>query len=239
MVSEPLTKALGRTKARAIELGFQQQAKNYFFGSIYTFRGDSHVGSNSKINNGGINLGYKFNAEKFSGSIGGGFIGNLADSGGMQFGTNFQDYERIDHRVPGYDIRATLSIGEHIDLLAEYVSATTRFNQMDMSYNHHGAKPTAFDIQGAYSFPILDNKPSSIGIGYGASSQSLAMGVPLTRKYIVFNTSLLRNTLQSIEFRRDLEYAASDVGTGAGGFAVPAQTGRNNNAVTAQFDYYF
>lgn len=239
MISEPLTKVLGRTKARAIELGFQQQAKNYFYGSVYTFRGDSHVGSVSRINNGGFNLGYKFNAEKFNGSIGGGVIANLADSGGMQVGTNFQEYERLEHRVPGYDLRATLSLGEHIDLLAEYVTASTRFSAVDMSYNNHGAKPSAFDIQGAYSFPIFDNKPSSIGIGYGTSSQSLGMGVPLTRKYIVFNTSLLRNTLQSLEFRRDLQYAQSDVATNAGNIAVSPQSGRSDSALTAQFDYYF
>jgi hypothetical protein len=239
MISEPLTKLLGRTKARAVELGFQQQAKSYWYGSVYTFRGDSHVGSVSGINNGGINLGYKFNGDKVSASLGGGVIANIADSGGMQFGANFQDFERLVHRVPAYDLRATLSISEHIDFLAEYVTASTRFNPNDLSFNNHGAKPRAFDIQGAYSFPLFDNKPSSIGIGYGASSQTAGMFMPLTRRYIVFNTSLLRNTLQSIEIRRDLEYAASDVATNANGFVVPPQSGKSNTGITAQFDYYF
>jgi hypothetical protein len=71
------------------------------------------------------------------------------------------------------------------------------------------------------------------------------MGVPLTRQYIVFNTSLLRNTLQSLELRHDVQYAASDVATGAGGYVTPPSTrvitqhGRTDNAITAQFDYYF
>lgn len=86
---------------------------------------------------------------------------------------------------------------------------------------------------------MLDDKPSSIGIGYAKTTQAMPVGLPLTRQSIVFNTSLLRNTLQSIEFRHDREYAASDKGTGAGNVKVLHQTGKGNNAITAQFDYYF
>lgn len=239
MVSETLPKLLGRTKARAIEVGMQQQSKNSLYASAYIFRGDSHVGSVTSVKNGGINVGYKFEAGSYlKGNIGGGIIANIADSGGMQFGTGFEHFERIDHRVPAYDARATLSIGEHIDLLGEYITASTDFNPEDMSYNNKGAKPSAFDLEGSYSF-YWGDKPSSIGIGYGKSNQALAMGIPLTRTSLVFNTSLLRHTIQSLEFRHDHEYAASAVATGAGDTTVPSQNGKSDNAVTAQFDYYF
>jgi len=238
MVSDPLTKILGRTKARAIEVGFSPQVANTFYGSGYFFRGDTHASSVSRVNNGGINLGYKFDAGIVTGDIGGGVIGNIADSAGMQFGTGFQSNEQIVHSVAAYNVRGSFTVAKNINLITEFVSATKSFNTNDMSYKGRGAKPWAVDAEAAYSFPILDNKPSSIGIGYGKSKEALALGVPLTRTSVVFNTSLFRNTLQSIEFRHDTEYAGSAVATGAGSI-VPSETGKGDNALTAQFDYYF
>ena len=165
-------------------------------------------------------------------------IGNIADSGGMQIGNVFNTNEQIVHRVPGYNIRGLLSIGEHIDLIAEYVGASTRFNPTDMSYNGHGAKPTAIDFEADYSFYILDQKPSSIGFAYGKTNQAMAMTLPLKRYAFVFNTSIWRNTLQSLEVRHDRNYAASDTAKNAAGKSIKA-TGKPDNAITAQFDYYF
>ncbi|HEU5281225.1 MAG TPA: LbtU family siderophore porin [Gammaproteobacteria bacterium] len=238
MITDTLPKVLGRTKSRAVEVGFMQQGQNAFYGSTYIFRGDSHAASVDKVNNGGLNLGYKFSGV-VNGTVGGGVIANLADSVGFQTANNFQNAEQIVHRVPGYNLNATIGLGSKWDLIAEYVTASTRFNPNDMAYNGHGAKPSAIDTQLSYAFPILDNKPSAIGIGYSASSQAMAMGMPLNRYSLVMNTSLWRNTLQAIELRHDREYAASTTGGNAGSEAAAPATGKYDNAITASFDYYF
>ena len=222
-------------------IGAQQQAKVAFYGSVYIFRGDSHATSVSKVDNGGLNLGYKFDAGCITGNVGGGVIANLADSGGLQLGNGFatnSSTEQLVHRVPAYNLRGILSIGHSIDIIGEYVGASTNFNNFDMSYNGHGAKPWATDLEVDWTFTLFD-RPTSVGIGYQKSNEALSLGIPLKRYSLVFNTSLWRNTLQSLEFRNDREYAASDKASGAGGMVSKPETGKNDNAVTAQFDYYF
>ncbi|TAK77200.1 MAG: LbtU family siderophore porin [Gammaproteobacteria bacterium] len=245
MVSDTLPKLLARTKERAIEVGFNQQGDSGFYGSTYIFRGDAHTESVSKINNGGLNLGYQFDKGPFSGTLGAGVLANLADSGGMQAGNGFSSSEEVHNHVPAYDVHALFGLSEKWTLIMEYVIASTNFNPDDMSFNGHGAKPSALDTQLAYSFYILDDKPSSIAVGYGKSDQALALEIPLTRTSVTFNTSIWRNTLQSLEFRHDKNYAASDTANGPGGpggtctASACASTGEADNAVTAQFDYYF
>lgn len=238
MVSAPLTRTLTRTKARSILLGLQPQGSNVIYGSVYIFAGDTHTGSIRKVNNGGLNVGVKLVKDWFKGNFGAGVIGSIADSGGMQLNNGFALNERIVHRVPGYNLRALMSLGDHIDLIAEYVGSSTRFNPNDMSFNNHGAAPAAIDAEATYSFSAFE-RPTSIGIGYGQSHQALALGLPKRSYSAVVNTSIWRNTLQSLEFRRDENYPHGNTATGANNAKVSPEFGHFANAVTAQFDYYF
>jgi hypothetical protein len=247
MVSNPLTKTLMRTKARSILVGFQQQdGTPSFFGAAYLFPGDSHAQSVDKVNNGGLNFGIKFDQAAFSkyifhSKIGVGVIANIADSAGMQllngFATN-SSTEQISHRVAGYDVNAKFGLGESIDVIFEYVTAASRFASNDMSYEGHGAKPWATDTEVAYSFDAF-GRPTSVGLAYSTSTQALSLGLPLKRTALVANTSIWKQTIQSLEFRFDREYAASAIASGAGAVASTPETGKIDTSVTAQFDYYF
>lgn len=244
MISDPPTKILTRTKGRPFLLGFQQQGDQSLYGSIYGFRGDAKVGSDNGINNGGINLGYKVKTDKFKVNVGGGVIADIADSGGMQLATNFSANEILAHRVPGYNLRGVFGLGDKIDFIAEFVSATTQFNPADMSYNGHGAKPYAYDLELGYSFMMFE-KPNTIALDYAGSHEALAVGLPLTRYGVVWTASLWRNTLAALEFRHDNNYGSSTTANGpvVAGLTCSSVTcagvGKSDNQVSASFDYYF
>jgi hypothetical protein len=254
LVSSPLTKILGRTKARTIVVGYQEQATNALYAAGYVFKGDSYEGSTSRINDGGLNLGYRFVKGDYSGDFGGGLLGDIADSMGMQnngngangpffggFGAdNGFGNEQIAHRVPAMNLRGLFSIGSHIDLLAEYIGALNSFSTNDLTFNTHGAKPQALNAEAAYTFQAFD-RPTTVAIGYGKSKDALALELPAQRYSLVLNTSWWKDTLQSLEFRHDINYAAGNYasGTGSAVSQVINGSGKPDNMVTAQFDIYF
>ncbi len=249
MVTPPLTQLMARTKQRAIELGWQSPGEDAPYAAGYIFRGDTHVGSTSRVNNGGVNLGYRFNELGLRGDIGAGVLANIADSSGMQFVNNspttFNGFggvggtgnENIAHRVPAYDLRANLGLGDHINLIGEYIAASTNFSRGDLTMNSHGAKPQALDVEAAYTFEFL-SRPTSVALGYEMTKDALALQLPAQRYAIVANTSIWRDTLQSLEFRHDVNYGASNVASGSG-VPAPMASGKPDNIVTAQFDVYF
>lgn len=252
MVTSPLTLNLARVKARSILLGYQPQLTNTPYASAYIFPGDTHAGAANRVNNGGINLGYRFSHSKISGDIGAGVIGNIADSAGMQFvanntslpatfngfgGLNGTGNERIAHRVPAYDLRAMLDFGSTWDFLGEFITASTAFNKNDLTMNNHGARPKALNTELSYSFQALA-RPTAIAIGYGMTKDAMALQLPAQRYSTTLNTSIWKDTLQSLEFRHDVHYAKSSFGTGST-IPAPQASGQADNVVTAQFDVYF
>jgi hypothetical protein len=260
-----LTQNLARTQERAIVLGYKQQSVNNFYAAVYAFKGASHVSATSHINNGGVNLGYGFKMGDVNADIGGGAIANIADSQGMQFTGNqplFAGFggpvvskvtttagstaniiqvdtgnEQLTHRVPAYDLHALLGVGSQIQIIGEYITASTRFNPNDMILNGHGAKPQALNLEGICNLPWF-TKPTSITLAYGMTRDALAVGLPAKRYSFVINRSWWKDTLQSLEFRRDYNYGASNVSSGSQ-ITGPAGTGKAADAVILQFAYYF
>jgi len=264
LVSDPLTQILGRIQARTVVFGYKQQSTNNFYASTYIFKGASHASATSRVNNGGINVGYGFKMNQVNADIGGGVIANIADSQGMQFTGNqplFAGFggptvanvvtttgtttsvvtintgnEKLVHRVPAYDARALLGFGDNIQVIGEYIAASTNFNPNDMTFNSHGARPQAFNLEGVYNLPWFGH--TSVTLAYGMSKNALAIGLPAKRYSFVVNKSWWKDTLQSLELRRDVNYSASSTSTGSD---VTGPTGSRQavNMVTLQFSYFF
>lgn len=253
-VSNPLTEALGRTKARAVVLGYDEPGTYYGLDAqVFVFRGFSGVSDEDTqvINNGGANFDYTWNKGIWNGDLGASYIVNIADSINMQqngadsgfegFGGDVpvEDTEILDHRVPAADVHATFGVG-NFSLIGEYIAATTEFSEDDLTYNSHGADPKAGQLEAVYTFHIED-KPANIALGYQQTSDCLALLVPLRRYTATFNINLLKDTLESIEFRHDINYPGSAVATGQGEEIDDSDLGlgHTSDTITGELTVYF
>lgn len=247
-ISDSSTKLLGKTKARAAVLGFTYSG---VYGSAYMFQGDTYTPDYRR--NWGANLGYAYNnhADSISFDVGGGYIYNIADSKGMQgtgdgvFGGFGYDpgmkkvggSENLHDNIPAADVHGSFTY-RNFNIFAEYVSAVRKFDARDLAYGNSvtGAEPSAFDITASYNFKIC-NKPSYASIGFGGSSDALAINLPKNDYFVVVGTSIWKSTVQTVEFRHDIDY---DSGVYSSGNGRPVLgTGNSRNMIIGAFRVYF
>jgi hypothetical protein len=146
------------------------------------------------------------------------------------------------HRVPAYDLHGSVGMGNW-GLVAEFLQTTTAFSTQDMTFDCHGAKPSALNTELSYNFHIFD-KPSAITAGYGQTKQALGINLPEQRFIVVYNISIWKDTVEALEFRHDINYKSQDTATGSGlpiNFLINGNNslGGSVNAVTFQTGIYF
>lgn len=258
LIDAPLTDTVFKIRTPAALLGFS--LNNGLRGSVYGYSGSQTSGGQPIFKQWGVDSGYKY---KFghSGhvSVGAGWVSNVADSEGMQangltaggaqfagFGTTTatsSNNNALVHSVDGIDAQGSIGYGP-FSFVAEYLGALESFNSADLMYNNTGAEPKAINTELDYTLPFLPKKyGTSVGVSYGQTWQSLALNVP-AQSYIAYvNTSIWRETIESLEFRHDVDYGSGDVASGRGATAGVANyivgTGRTRNSVLLQVGVYF
>ena len=75
---------------------------------------------------------------------------------------------------------------------------------------------------------IAFDKPASVGLGYQLSRQALALAIPRQRIAGVFNISIWKDTIETIEYRHDYNYKTIDFANGA------APTGTVNTPIVGR-----
>ncbi|MBW5803075.1 LbtU family siderophore porin [Coxiella endosymbiont of Ornithodoros amblus] len=240
MITIPMTQALGRTRARAITLGYQQTGNNALHAELYGYQSLTNNFYHSNHNNQwGTDVGYEFsNGDRVSGEIGASFISNLADSQGMQ-AMAFLDDETLRHRVPAMGVYGSLAI-KPVVFIVEYVNALKIFDIHDVNFANRGARPSAFHAEANYMFKT-GPKPSSIGIAYGHTTQALAVALPQDRYSVFYNVNIWKDTNFALEYRHDVNYTRNAISTITNPTTdkIVAGLGKSENVVTAQFDLYF
>ena len=254
MVTTPLTMSLAKIRTPAALLGFSLD--NGLHGSVFGYSGSQTSGGQPVFKQGGADVGYKHQLNQQDAfSVGAGWVSNIADSQGQQstglstatgqfggFGVTTPtstNNNLLVHAVDGVDGHATVSVGP-VSLIGEYIGAAERFNIADMTYNGVGAKPQAAHVEADYLLPFFAKKyDTTLGAAYGHTWQALALNLPQNSYSLFLNTSIWRETGESIEFRHDTDYATSAAALGRGATTAIAGTGRARNSVTGQVGVYF
>lgn len=249
MISSSLPLRLARTKSRPFILGYKSQADYGPYAAIYGFKADTALGHTGI---GGVNLGYTINKNNISGDIGVGFISSLTDSSGMQVTgvaplTTFGGFSsptngnEFIHKVPGIDVHGNLSFDRY-SLTAEWVGSSGAFRPQDLSFNGRGAKPQAAQLEAGVTFMAF-TKPASLSAGYQWSKDSLALNLPQQRISGVFNISIWKDTIESIEYRHDRDYKANQFANGASAPGIINQntigTGQSSDSLIFQVGVFF
>lgn len=249
MISSPITMTLARTKSRPFILGYKSQLDYGPYAAIYGFKSETRFGHNGA---GGVNLGYTIKSGDLSGDIGGGYISTITDSSGMQntgsapfttfggFSSPTNGSELINN-VPALNLHGNISFDRY-SLTAEWVSAVSSFDVEDLSYNGYGARPQAAQLEAGVTFMAFD-KPASLNLGYQWSKETLALNLPNHRISGVFNISIWKDTVESLEYRHDIDFKRNQF---ANGISAPGLTnentigtGRSGDALIAQIGVYF
>lgn len=224
MINSPMTESLFIFQERPALLGYSHNfGTTEFDAEAYGYQGETSTKPDTAvINEWGVTADYLISRANWDADVGLGYISNIVDSGAMlQNGNSSQDCKLfagysfpcrtsniLVHRVPGFSIHGNLSIKD-FSFIGEFLTATRSFAIIDMNFNDHGARPRAFDVEASYAFSFL-NKPSNIAAGYSGTHQALAMLLAAKEYSLVFNTSIWRNTIESIGFQHDINYGVHD-----------------------------
>ncbi|KTD76445.1 LbtU family siderophore porin [Legionella waltersii] len=249
MISAPLPLVLARTKTRPVIFGYKSQEDTGPFAAVYGYKSDTTFG---KSGVGGVNLGYIYGFGEVNGEIGASYISSIDDAGGMQstgsaVGTTFGGFGSITNgnenvrKTQAVDVHANLGYDRY-NLTAEWVGTTQAFRVQDLSFNGRGAKPQALQTEAGVTF-IAFNRPASLGVGYQWSKDALALNLPKQRYLGVFNISIWKDTVESLEYRHDIDYGLTQFANGAapvGAVNMPTLgTGQSADTVSAQIGVYF
>ncbi|MDP3705263.1 MAG: LbtU family siderophore porin [Legionellaceae bacterium] len=249
MVSPTLPMMLARTKARPVILGYKSKESTGLFAALYGFRSDTTLGSTGV---GGVNLGYIVDAFRATTEVGVSLISSLDDAGGMQSTgsiprTTFGGFSSVTngnenvHKTAGIDAHLVTSFDRY-NITLEWASSLGRFNPNDLSYNGLGALPQAAQVEGGITFIMFD-RPSSVAASYQWSTQSLALNIPQHRVNAVYNISIWKDTVESLEYRHDIDYNRYQFANGAAPNGLvnanTIGTGGKADTLLAQIGIYF
>jgi hypothetical protein len=218
-------------------------AKKYPFVGIVlaecAFNGDHNVKGDDRIDSWGANLGYALETDEYTVAVGAGYLNAIGDSDTLQDSVADNRANAYQALVDGGDPRAnwfstdptertdgwTANLGVAVggfNFIAEYLTASERFDADSLAYNNKGAEPSAWNIEIGYSFPVF-GRESVAALAYQGTDEAVALELPKTSWLVGWSVEIFERTALSLEYRNDSDYSLREGGTGKDASAVVAQ----------------
>ena len=242
MLSSPAPLLIARYKGRAVVLGYSELGDNRIFGSVYAFDGDIRTPSRLE---GGAKLGAKVSRGPWSVEAAASFISNMAnaDHSLLTGGTTFTGFganattARLQKRVPGAGAYAIVGYAG-TSLITEFVSATERYNPIDLSFNGRGARPYGLQVELNHNFE-LEQRPALVAVAYNKTGEAFALNVPEHSLLAFASLAVWRDVIFAVEYRHSINYDNGTTGSGNNTAVSTANLGRSTNTGSFKVSAYF
>lgn len=209
MSSDPVTKDLGETKEAAVLVGAAWEG---FTVEGYLYNGDSQqTGDDNEIDQFGLAVGYGGEFSGVSVAVGAGYISNIADSDGLTDALGGNATALGDY-IGGLEAHGSIGY-QGFALLGGYMKAADSFQTGEVNFNGIGAEPAAWNLEAAYTMPILD-KETTFAATIQGTDEALALGLPESRYGGAVTVGVMENTAVTAEYLHDEDYGVADGGTG-------------------------
>ncbi|WP_295406505.1 LbtU family siderophore porin [uncultured Thiocystis sp.] len=235
LVSDPLTLEIGETRENAIQLG---GVLGDFSGSAYLFSGDNKVNGKNQIGSWGANLDYAHEEDDRAWVFGVGYLNDLGDSDTLQDATNENRVAVFEEavedgadpgafsvdptdRTGGWTLNASATSGQ-FNVIGEYLAATDTFDTDSLSFRGKGAKPSAWNIEAGFTFPVM-GRESVAAVAWQGTREALALELPKERWLVGWSIEIFDRTSLAFEWAHETDYGTSDGGTGNSGDSLIAQ----------------
>jgi hypothetical protein len=225
LLSDSLGSSIGETaEDAAMVLGQWQK----FYLSTYIFKGATkETGRDDRIRQTGAELGYLHESDEYALHLAVGYLSNFADTD--LIATKVTDTTLETEDVSGQSF-SLIARYQPFTFIAEYITASERFNSLDLAYNTQGAKPQAMQWEASYTAGW--KYETTFSLGYQTTDEAVGLELPETRTLVGTNTIINEHSSIGFEFHRDQDYKTTECNGSTCGTGKKARSYVANFALT-------
>ena len=218
MITDPLTLEIAEAHESGLEVGYESGGLR---ASVYAFNGasDLNKADSDVVDDFGISLSYTMKSGSMDLDVGYDYINNMAESDGLEGAVI--NPGTIEEHTAGMALHAIINI-DKLNIIVEYVTAADEFNTLDLGFNGGKAKPTASNIELAYSLD-MGGREMTFAVAHQTSADIDGSALPESRHMFSVSTTVADAAALTVEYTSANDYEISDGGTGESGGMLTAQ----------------